>query len=212
MADAYTSRSDGHGCRDWRWHKHSNSTAGQESATQEMPNRLRLQPDGLFSPSYSGPTPYARGPSVALGQMSRRAGAPYVNARSASGSYVLGQRIQNSPAAACEFDDVHRFLYELPNACTKRTRASLMRRDQPEQRRLGSADLQHPLATECQESAEVGAKHHPNWKQPSAVGLLSYFSRTSTAVAEDGSILRELTLDPSRDYQRVAQAGGSTMT
>ncbi len=31
-------------------------------------------------------------------------------------------------------------------------------------------------------------------------------------VAEDGSILRELTLDPSRDYQRVAQASGSTMT
>src|SRR6266851_9624841 len=157
-----------------------------------------------------GPHRTRGGPSIALGQMSRRAGVPYINARSASGSYVLGQRIQNSPAAACEFDDVHRFLYELPNACTKRTRAYLMRRDQPEQRRRGSAHLQHPLATECQESAEVGAKHHPNWKQPSAVGLLSYFSRTSTAVAEDGSILRELTLDPSRDYQRVAQAGGST--
>ncbi len=31
-------------------------------------------------------------------------------------------------------------------------------------------------------------------------------------VAEDGSILRELTLDPSRDYQRVAQVRGSTMS
>jgi transposase InsO family protein len=31
-------------------------------------------------------------------------------------------------------------------------------------------------------------------------------------VAEDGSILRELTLDPKRDYQPVAQAGGSTMS
>ncbi len=116
MADAYTNRSDGHGCRDWRRHKHSNSTAGQASATQEMPNQLRLQPDGLFSLSYSGPTPYARGPSVALGQMSRRADAPYINARFESGSYVLGQRMQNSPAAAWEFDDVLRFLCELPNA------------------------------------------------------------------------------------------------
>jgi len=92
-----------------------------------MPNRLRLQPDGLFSLSYSGPTPYARGPSVALGQMSRRADTPYINARFESGSYVLGQRMQNSPAAAWKFDDVLRFLCELPNACTKRTRASLMR-------------------------------------------------------------------------------------
>ena len=164
MADAYTNRSDGHGCRDWRRHKHSNSTAGQASATQEMPNRLRLQPDGLFSPSYSGPTPYARGPSVALGQMSRRAGAPYVNARSASGSYVLGQRIQNSPAAACEFDDVHRFLCEVRNASIKRTRArrrcdEISRSNRGLARRISSI----PLATEGQESVEVGVKHHPNW-------------------------------------------------
>lgn len=31
-------------------------------------------------------------------------------------------------------------------------------------------------------------------------------------VAEDGAILRELTLDPDRDYQRVAQGAGSTMS
>src|SRR5260370_5168567 len=164
MADAYTNRSDGHGCRDWRRHKHSNSTAGQASATQEMPNQLRLQPDGLFSLSYSGPTPYARGPSVALGQMSRRADAPYINARFASGSHVLGQCMQNSPAAACEFVDVHRFLCELPNPCPRRTRArpscdEISRSNGGLARRIYSS----PLPGKCQESAEVGIKHHPTW-------------------------------------------------
>ncbi len=33
-----------------------------------------------------------------------------------------------------------------------------------------------------------------------------------SVVGEDGAILRELTLDPSRDYQRVEQLGGSTMS
>jgi len=144
MADAYTNRSDGHGCRDWRRHKHSNSTAGQASATQEMPNQLRLQPDELFSLSYSGPTPYARGPSIALGQMSRRADAPYINARFASGSYVLGSACRTLQQRHANSTDEHRFLCKVPDAPIKRTRASLVRRDQPDQRRLSSADLQVP--------------------------------------------------------------------
>src|SRR5712691_7635 len=180
MADAYTNRSDGHGCRDWRRHKHSNSTAGQASATQEMPNQLRLQPDGLFSLSYSGPTPYARGPSVALGQMSRRADAPYINARFASGSYVLGQRMQNSPAAAWEFDDVLRFLCELPNAPIKRTRASLVRRDQPDQRRLSSADLQLPSCHGVSRISRSRCKASPELVTTVSRRPLSSFSRTST--------------------------------
>src|SRR5260370_7448303 len=110
-----------------------------------------------------GPNRTRGGPSIALGQMSRRAAAPYINARFASGSYVLGQRMQNSPATACEFVDVHRFLCELPNARTRRTRArpwcdEISRSNGGLARRISSI----PLATECQESAEVGVKHHPN--------------------------------------------------
>jgi hypothetical protein len=120
MDDAYTNHSDGQGCRDWRPHLHSSSTAGQAPAIPERPNPLRLQPGELFSSSYSGPTPYARPPAIALGQMSRWAGAAYSNARSASGSYVLGQRIQNSPAAACEFAQAPSPA-TLPNASLKRT-------------------------------------------------------------------------------------------
>src|SRR6266852_7493371 len=104
-----------------------------------------------------GPHRTRGGPSIALGQMSRRAGVPYINARSASGSYVLGQRIQNSPAAACEFDDVHRFLCEVRNASIKRTRArrrcdEISRSNRGLARRISSI----PLATEGQESVEVG--------------------------------------------------------
>jgi hypothetical protein len=33
-----------------------------------------------------------------------------------------------------------------------------------------------------------------------------------SVVAEDGSILRELTLDPSRNYQPVEKLSGSTMS
>src|SRR5260370_4452187 len=111
-----------------------------------------------------GPHRTRGGPSVALGQMSRRADAPYINARFASGSHVLGQCMQNSPAAACEFVDVHRFLCELPNACTRRTRArpscdEISRSNGGLARRIYSS----PLPGKCQESAEVGIKHHPTW-------------------------------------------------
>jgi hypothetical protein len=94
MADAYTNRSDGRGCRDWRRHKHSSSPAGEARATEERPNHWRLKRGGFFSPSYSGPTPYARPLAIALGQMSRRAGAAYTNAVLASGSYVLGSEFR----------------------------------------------------------------------------------------------------------------------